>query len=85
MIGGASPEGVAIPELGVAPSDDRETDLEDELPTPEASMLISDLSPEGRVFRELVLYLWMTRIRNWRMSCTTCLPCLSSCRLSWSP
>ena len=47
VIGGASPEGVAIPELGVAPSDDRETDLKDELPTPEVSMLIGDSSPEG--------------------------------------
>ena len=51
VIGGASPEGVAIPELGVAPSDDRETDLEDQLPTPEVSMLIGDrlsiMSPEG--------------------------------------
>ena len=32
-IGGASPEGVAIPELGVAPLVDPDTDLEDELPT----------------------------------------------------
>ena len=31
MIGGASPERVAIPELGVAPPDDSGTDLEDEL------------------------------------------------------
>ena len=46
VFGGASPEGVAMPELGVA-SDDRETDLEDELPTPEVSMLICDSSPEG--------------------------------------
>ena len=29
-----SPEGAAIPELGVAPLADSETDLEDELPTP---------------------------------------------------
>ena len=47
MIGGVSPEGVAIPELGVAPLDDHETDLEDELPTPEVSMSIGDSSPEG--------------------------------------
>ena len=47
MISGASPEGVAILELGVAPSDDRGTDLEDELPTPMVPMLISDSSPEG--------------------------------------
>ena len=38
---------LAIPELGVAPSDDRDTDLEDELPTPEVSMLIGDSSPVG--------------------------------------
>ena len=31
VIGGASPEGVAIPELGIAPPDDSGTDLEDEL------------------------------------------------------
>ena len=47
VIGGASPEGVAIPELGVAPSDDRGTDLEDEFPTPVVPMLASDSSPEG--------------------------------------
>ena len=47
VIGGASPEGVAIPELGVAPSDDRGTDLDDKLPTPEVSMSIGDSSPEG--------------------------------------
>ena len=46
-IGGVSPEGVAIPELGVAPLIDSDTDLEDELPTPEDSMLVSDSSPEG--------------------------------------
>ena len=45
VIGGVSPEGVAIPELGVAPLIDSDTDLEDELPTPEDSMLVS--SPEG--------------------------------------
>ena len=46
-IGGASPEGVAIPELGIAPLIDPDADIEDELPTPEGSMLISDSSPEG--------------------------------------
>ena len=46
-IGGASPEGVAIPELGVAPLVDPDTGLEDELPTPEGSMLVSDSSPGG--------------------------------------
>ena len=46
-IGGVSPERVAIPELGVAPLVDPDTDLEDELPTPEGSMLLSDSSPEG--------------------------------------
>ena len=45
-ISGASPEGVAIPELGVAPLVDIDTDLEDEVPTPEGSMLIGDSSPE---------------------------------------
>ena len=35
VIGGASPEGVAIPELGVAPPDDSGMDLLDELLTPE--------------------------------------------------
>ena len=46
-IGGMSPERVAIPELGVAPLVDPDTDLEDELATPEDSMLLSDSSPEG--------------------------------------
>ena len=32
-IGGVSPERVTIPELGVAPLVDPDTDLEDELPT----------------------------------------------------
>ena len=41
------PERVAILELGVAPLVDPDTDLEDELPTPEDSMLLSDASPEG--------------------------------------
>ena len=41
-IGGVSPEGVAIPELGVAPLVDPETDLEDELLAPEDSTLVSD-------------------------------------------
>ena len=36
-IGGVSLEMVAIPELGVAPLVDPDTDLEDELPTPEDS------------------------------------------------
>ena len=60
MTGGASPEGVAIPELGVAPSDDRGTDLEDELHTSEISMLISESSPEGVRLPELVSYFWKT-------------------------
>ena len=46
-IGGVSPARVAIPELGVAPLVDPDTDLEDKLPTPEDSMLLSDSSPEG--------------------------------------
>ena len=46
-IGGVSPERVAIPELGVAPLVDADTDLEDKLPTPEDSMLLSGSSPEG--------------------------------------
>ena len=45
-IGGVSPERLAIPELGVAPLVDPDTDLEDELPTPEDSMLLNDSSPE---------------------------------------
>ena len=46
-ISGVSPEWVAIPELGVAPLVDSETDLEDELPTPNNSLFVSDSSPEG--------------------------------------
>ena len=53
VIGGASPEGVAIPELGVASPDDSGTDLEDELLTPEDSLVISGASPEGVVIPEL--------------------------------
>ena len=46
-ISGVTPEGVAIPELGVAPLVDSETDLEDELPTPDDCPFMSDSSPEG--------------------------------------
>ena len=46
-ISGVSPRGVAIPELGFAPLVDSETDLEDELPTPEDFPFVSDSSPEG--------------------------------------
>ena len=46
-IGGVSPEGVAVPELGVAPMVDTDTELEDELPTSEVSPLLHDSSPEG--------------------------------------
>ena len=53
VIGGASSEGVAIPELGVAPPDDSGTDLQDELLNPEDSMVIRGASPEGLVFPEL--------------------------------
>ena len=40
-ISGVSPEGVTIPELGVAPLVDSETDLEDELPTPDDSPFVT--------------------------------------------
>ena len=46
-IGGVSPEGVAVPELGVAPLVYFDTELEDELPTPEDSPLLHDSSLEG--------------------------------------
>ena len=46
-IGGVSPEGVAVPELGVAPPRFPDTELEDELPTPDDSPLLQDSSPEG--------------------------------------
>ena len=46
-IGGVSPEGVAVPELGVAPLLDTDTELEDELPTPEVSPLSHDSSLQG--------------------------------------
>ena len=45
-ISGVSPEGDAIPELDVTPLVDSETDLEDELPTPDDSPFISDSSPD---------------------------------------
>ena len=57
-VGGASPEGVAIPELGVAPLTDPETDLEDELSTPDGSPSGSVSGPEG-VFRGFVLRFWV--------------------------
>ena len=46
-IGCVSPEGVAVPELGVAPLFDTDTELEDELPTPEVSLLFHESSPQG--------------------------------------
>ena len=45
-IGGVSLEGVAVPELGVAPLINTDTELEDELPTPEDSPLFCVSSPE---------------------------------------
>ena len=53
VIGSASPAGVAVWELGVAPPDDYGTDLEDELPTPEDSMVIGGASPERVAIPEL--------------------------------
>ena len=47
-IGGVSPEGVAVPELGVAPLFDTDTELEDELPTPEVSCFQPAGSPSSR-------------------------------------
>ena len=44
-IGRVSPEGV--PELGVTPLFDTDTELEDELPIPEVSPLFHDSSPQG--------------------------------------
>ena len=46
-VSGVSPEGVAIPELGIAPLTDPETDLEDELLTPEDSPSMNASGPEG--------------------------------------
>ena len=45
-VSGVSPEGVAIPELGVAPLADSETDLEDELLTHDDSPSMSASDPE---------------------------------------
>ena len=45
-IGGVSPEGVAVPELGVIPLINTDTELEDKLPVPEDSPLFRDSSPE---------------------------------------
>ena len=55
VIGSASPEGVAVRELGIAPPDHSGTDLEDELPTPEDSMVIGGVSPERAAIPELVV------------------------------
>ena len=46
-IAGVSLEGVAVPELGVAPLCYADTELEDELPTPEVSLLFHDSIPQG--------------------------------------
>ena len=45
-IAGVSPKMVAVPELGVAPLMDTDTELEDELPMPEDSPLVGNSSPE---------------------------------------
>ena len=45
-IAGVSPETVAVPELGVAPRTNTDTELEDELPMPEDSPLFCNSSPE---------------------------------------
>ena len=45
VIGRSSPEGVAVRELGAAPPDGPGTDLEDELTTPEDSMMIGGVEP----------------------------------------
>ena len=45
-VSGVGPEGVAIPELGVAPLADSGTELEDEHPTPEDSLVMSASGPE---------------------------------------
>ena len=45
-ISGVGPEGVAIPELGVAPLVDSGTDLQDELSTPDDSPSVSTIRPE---------------------------------------
>ena len=73
-IGCVSLEKVAIPELGVAPLVDPDTDLEDELPTPEDSMLLSYSSP---VFRGFIPRLRISPIWSWRRHCSACLFCLS--------
>ena len=52
VIGDASPEGVAVREFGVAPLDSPGTDLEDELPTPEDSVMIGGC-PERVAIPEL--------------------------------
>ena len=75
-IDGVSPERVATPELGVAPLVDPDTDLEDELSTPEDSMLLSD-SRKTDPFRGFVPRLRISQIWNWRRHCSACLFCLS--------
>ena len=46
VISGASPEGVAIPELGIAPPDDSGTNLQNKLLTPnKVSIVIGGASP----------------------------------------
>ena len=50
LIGGASPERVAIPELGVTPPDDSGTDWEDEL--------LNQSPPSCHLSRNLLRHFW---------------------------
>ena len=75
-ISGGSPEGVAIPELGVPPLVDSETDLEDELPAPDDSLFMSGSSPEGVCLPGVVLRLRTSSISSWRRHCSMGSYCL---------
>ena len=65
-ISGVGPEGVAIPEIGVAPLVDLGTDLEDELSTPDDSPSTGAIRPEEVVLPGFVLRLRTSLILSWR-------------------
>ena len=64
-IGGVSPEMVAIPELGVTPLVDPDTDLEAELPTPGNLCYLVIPAWRGSVFRKFVPRLRI--LSNWKL------------------
>ena len=69
VIGGASPKGVAVQQFGVTLPDSPGTDLEDELPTPEDSVMIGGASPERVAIPELGVAPPDDSDTDWRTNC----------------